>query len=134
LAAADELPLFMSRIARRGLEQTDALRARGIDVEAHEQIIIRVFYVNVCTLKKISRSHRESQAMIMVWTNDDRAPTDDEVRTGTGLRRSEWMALLDRWDGDKAHLRPLVSYLVQRHHVHRTWAQVIALCYLLERT
>jgi hypothetical protein len=71
--------------------------------------------------------------MMMVWTNDDRAPTDDEVRTSTGLCWSEWMGILDRWDGDKSQSQALVNYLVQRHHVHYTWARVISLCYMLER-
>jgi hypothetical protein len=71
--------------------------------------------------------------MMMVWTNDDEAPTDDEVRTGTGLCWSEWMNVLDRWDGDKTQSRSIVNYLVQQHHVHYSWARVIALCYLLER-
>lgn len=71
---------------------------------------------------------------MMVWTSEEHAHTDDEVRTGTGMRWAEWRRVLDRWEGNKTQLRPIVSYLVNQHHVHHTWAQVIALYYLIERS
>ena len=67
-----------------------------------------------------------------IWISGENAPSYEDVRTGTGMRWSEWRRVLDRWDGDKAHLRPMVSYLVNQHQVHHTWAQVIALYYLVE--
>ena len=69
----------------------------------------------------------------MVWTSGNESiPSYNEVSLRTGRPWQEWQAVLDAWDGDKAHLRPMVSYLMKRHHLNQFWAQVIAVYYLVE--
>jgi hypothetical protein len=69
----------------------------------------------------------------MVWTTGTEiSPSYEDVSLRTGRQWREWQAILDAWEGDKAHLRPMVSYLIATHHLNQFWAQVIALYYLIE--
>lgn len=63
---------------------------------------------------------------------DLRSVSNEQIRVTTGKDWREWCALLDKWGADKK-LVPTVDYLVERHGLTRTHAQMVAVYYKWEK-
>jgi hypothetical protein len=55
--------------------------------------------------------------------------TDQQLQEMTGKSWQEWGELLDAWGGRTKSLSAIAAYLIERHHLRRLWAQMIAVYY-----
>ena len=63
---------------------------------------------------------------------DFRPLTDEQVQVVTGKNWQEWCTLIDTWGGQTKRLHLIANYLMERHHLRRLWAQMIAVYYRWE--
>jgi hypothetical protein len=66
-------------------------------------------------------------------SGDDGTASSNSVRLKTGKSLSEWLTVLDAWQGDKRKLNALTRHLKEHHRLEYDWAQFIALHYLFKR-
>jgi hypothetical protein len=61
------------------------------------------------------------------------AISDEQIRGNTGKGWTEWLSVLDNWNGEKKSFVAIADHLVKHYNVRRLWAQAIAVYYHWER-